>query len=222
MKEQPHDAARRGRRLVVVLALGLAMLLLLYPLRPALGQTLEFGGTPWAEAADRHGIEPALLYALTLVESRHSVGPNRVAPWPWTINTPNGSRWFDTRAEAREALDDMLERWPAKRIDIGAAQINLGWHADQVDDPHRLLSLEHNLEVAARILARSVETTSDPVLGVGRYHAWAPESRARSYGRKVWRMYRDVLAGERSTVGNYVFGPDKSASFGGERLAERH
>ncbi len=202
--EQPNAAAGGGRRGWI-----LAAVLLLAPLQPAYGELPDLRGTPWAEAADRHGLEPGLLYALTLVESRHRVGPERVAPWPWTIHTPEGGRWFDSRADARAALSRMLERWPAKRIDVGAAQINVGWHADRISDPLQLLDLDYNLRVAARILARAVESTGDPVLGVGRYHAWVDRARARRYGREVWRMYSDLLAGRSSTVGRYALGPEE-------------
>lgn len=214
--DQPSVAAGSGRR-----GWMLAAALLLAPLPPAQGAAPEFRGTPWAEAADEHGLEPGLLYALTLVESRHRVGPKRVAPWPWTVHTPDGGRWFDSREEARAALADMLERWPAKRIDVGAAQINVGWHADAIDDPLRLLDLEYNLDVAADILARAVESTSDPVLGVGRYHAWVDRARARRYGREVWSMYRDIIAGRSSTVGRYALGPEDGERAAGPRLAEQ-
>ncbi|MEX0607000.1 MAG: hypothetical protein WD382_11360 [Halofilum sp. (in: g-proteobacteria)] len=215
--DQPNVAAGCGRRGWL-----LAAALLFAPLQPAQGETeaLEFRGTPWAAAADRHGLEPGLLYALTLVESRHRSGPDRVSPWPWTIHGPGGGRWFDSQEEARAALAEMLERWPAKRIDVGAAQINVGWHEDIIDDPLRLLDLDYNLEVAAQILARAVQSTSDPVLGVGRYHAWVDQARSRRYGRKVWRMYSDLLAGRGSTVGRYVLGPEDGPAMAARQLAE--
>lgn len=148
--------------------------------------------SPWARAARPHGIDPALLYAVTLVESRRTLAGGRIAPWPWVLRTPTGGYWFRSRAAAERGLRAVLARWPAHRVDVGAAQVNLGWHAARYEDPYRLLDLAYNLEVAARILAEAIDSTPDPVLGIGRYHHWASERRARLYGERVWWAYRNV------------------------------
>jgi hypothetical protein len=148
--------------------------------------------SPWARAARPHGIDPALLYAVTLVESRRTVTGGHIAPWPWVLRTPTGGYWFRSRAAAERGLRAVLSRWPARRVDVGAAQVNLGWHAARYEDPYRLLDLEYNLQVAARILAEAIDSTRDPVLGIGRYHHWVSEGRARRYGERVWWTYRNV------------------------------
>lgn len=157
---------------------------------------LDFDQSAWARAAGPHGLDPALLYALTLVESRRTVGAGRVGPWPWVIRTPTGGYWFNSRARAERGLRAVLAKWPAKRVDVGVAQVNVGWHRDRFGDPMRLLELEYNLHVAAGILADAIDSTRDTVLGVGRYHHWASEARSRAYGRRVWWKYRDVTFGE--------------------------
>jgi len=154
-----------------------------------------FDDTPWADAAGPHGIAPALLYALALVESRRTIDTDRIGPWPWVIRTPTGSYWFDSRERAEKGLRAVIAAWPAKSVDVGIAQINLGWHAERFDDPTRLLDAEYNLRIAAAILADAVASTRDTVLGVGRYHHWASEGRARAYGERVWGTYRELTLG---------------------------
>lgn len=173
----------------------LAVVALLLP-STARATDLDFAGSAWARAAGPHGLDPALLYALTLVESRRTVAPDRVGPWPWVIRTPTGGYWFNSRERAEKGLEAVLAEWPAKRVDVGIAQVNVGWHAERFDDPMKLLDLEYNLEVAAGILADAIDSTRDTVLGVGRYHHWASESRSRAYGRRVWWTYRDVTFGD--------------------------
>lgn len=170
------------------------LILLLLALLPGLASAAPPGleDSPWARAARPHGIDPALLYALTLVESRRTLAGGQIAPWPWVLRTPTGGYWFRSRAAAERGLRAVLARWPARRVDVGAAQVNLGWHAARYEDPYRLLDLAYNLEVAARILAEAIDSTPDPVLGIGRYHHWASERRARRYGERVWWAYRNV------------------------------
>lgn len=181
-----------------------ALLFLSWPFVPAGAGGLEFDGSPWADAARPHGLDPALLYALTLVESRRGLGGNRIGPWPWVIRTPTGSYWFNSRARAVRGLRAVLAKWPAKQVDVGAAQVNVGWHRKRFGDPARLLALDYNLDVAAAILADAIASTSDTVLGVGRYHHWSSEPRARAYGRRVWWAYRTIVFGDPDPAARYL------------------
>jgi len=182
-----HD---RTSLMLVRVAVLAAACVLVQPV--ARGAPLALDGTAWARAAAPYGIDPALLYAVTLVESRRGRPGGRISPWPWTLRTPTGGYWFESRRAAERGLRAVLERWPARRVDVGAAQINLGWHADRFEDPYRLFDLEYNLHVATRILADAIESTDDPVLGIGRYHHWVSERRARRYGDRVWWTYRQL------------------------------
>jgi len=173
------------------------------------GEPIDLAGSAWARAARPHGIDPALLYALTLVESRRALGGHRVAPWPWVIHTPTGGYWFNSYASARRGLKAVLRKWPAKRVDVGAAQINVGWQRARFGDPAELLDLDRNLQVAAAILAGTIASTPDPVIGIGRYHHWASDARSRAYGQRVWWAYREVTFGE--SQNRYVLGPPAAA-----------
>lgn len=195
-------------------------LLLLASAAPARAAQLDFEGSAWARAARPHGLDPALLYAVALVESRRTVDVERVGPWPWVIRTPTGGYWFDSRAQAERGLRAVLAKWPAKRVDVGIAQVNLGWHRDRFDDPMALLELETNLRVAADILADAIASTRDTVLGVGRYHHWASEGRSRRYGQRVWWAYRDVTFSRHDPARRYLVAAEDELVPVAARLAE--
>jgi len=197
------ETARRYdcRRATALLVLGL--LATLVP-ATAWGQGLSFDDTVWQAVAERSGVEPALLYALALAESGRNVGASRRTPWPWVIRTPTGGYWFDSASAARRGLEAVRARWPDKRIDVGAAQINLGWHRQRFDEPARLLELDYNLEIAARILVDSVTSTADPVLGIGRYHHWSDRRRSQTYGQRVWSYYRRIAFADRRPGEHFV------------------
>ncbi len=204
-------------------ALGLAggCAILLATLAPAVrADDLDFTTSAWARATRPHGLDPALLYAVALVESRRTLDAERVAPWPWVIRTPTGGYWFDSRARAERGLRAVLAKWPAKRVDVGIAQVNVGWHRERFDQPADLLGLETNLRVAAAILADAVGSTGDTVLGVGRYHHWASDARSRAYGRRVWSTYRDVTFGRVDPARRYLVAPEAELGPEAARLAE--
>jgi len=200
---RPRAGSGPVRRRALPAALALA---LVAPAAFAAGPPPDLSGTAWARAARPYGFDPALLYALTLVESRRALGHHRVAPWPWVIHTPTGGYWFDSRAAARRGLKAVLRKWPAKRVDVGAAQVNLGWQRGRFARPADMLDLDRNLRVAAGILANAIASTSDPVIGIGRYHHWANDARSRAYGQRVWWTYREVTFGE--SPERFVLGPE--------------
>lgn len=210
-----------SRRAPTVVALALGLLLAAVAGERAAGAPLDFDGTAWAQAARPHGIDPALLYAIGLTESRRTVAPGRTAPWPWVLRTPTGGYWFDSREAAARGLRAVLEKWPPRRIDVGAAQVNLGWHRSRFTEPERLLELDYNLEVAAAILADAVASTRDPVIGVGRYHHWVAEDRTRAYGRRVWGHYRAVTFGTSDPSASYLVTDEAALRPVAARLAER-
>jgi hypothetical protein len=191
-------SARRRLPGIVLWLLGLSAIVL-----PSLAEarSLDLEGTPWVEAARPHGFAPELLYAVTLVESQRGVGSGHVAPWPWTLRTPEGGEWFDSADAAAEGLAQARKTWPANRIDVGVGQVNLGWHAERFERPEDLLDPAVNLNVAAGILADAIASTRDPVIAVGRYHHWRSEKRARAYGERVWKIYRNIHFGD----GDYLF-----------------
>ena len=160
-------------------------------------RSLELHGTIWEEAANRAGVaDPLLLYAISLVEAGRSAGSGRIAPWPWTVRTPNGPVF----AESREAAEVLLRTLPRdSNSDVGLMQVNLRHNGHLAASVEDLLDPPSNLRIAASILRRAMDSIPlDPVLGVGRYHSWT-DWRAREYGTLVWTTYYG-LAGLRRLI----------------------
>ncbi|NEV62420.1 transglycosylase SLT domain-containing protein [Thiorhodococcus minor] len=152
-------------------------------------------GTLWQQVAERHGLDPTLLYAVALQESRHRAGPRRSAPWPYTLRGPEGPQFLPSRPQAARALGRLMAKHGALSIDVGLMQVNLHWHGGKVADPAQLLDARTNLEIAADILVEAIRSApGDLELGVGRYHHWKDERIARAYGRRVLRMARAMAA----------------------------
>lgn len=78
-------------------------------------------------------------------------------------------------------------------MDIGLGQVNLHYHAHRVRHWSELLDPETNLRVAAAILREALDSTPNPVLGVGHYHSWT-DWRAAAYGRRVLELYQRLMA----------------------------
>lgn len=133
------------------------------------------------------GIDPVLLYSMALTESARSHGNNTLKPSPLVIRSAKGAQYFTTKTEAVDALRQELAT--TNRIDIGMMQINLRHHDKH--DPISLLDPYTNLTYAAQILKKTMSSTDDKVLGVGRYHSYRTE-RALWYGSYVWQIYRNL------------------------------
>lgn len=67
------------------------------------------------------------LYSLAMAESTRKTAWG-AKPWPWTINVAGRGYHYSTREEAFTALLGFMQRWPLKNIDVGVAQVNLGWN----------------------------------------------------------------------------------------------
>lgn len=175
--------------------------------QPAIAQessaaSFSLAGTVFEKAAHARGIEPTLLYALTLIES-NDTAPDRgiqrgfVAPWPYTLRTPSTAYRFDTRDEAEAALHRLLKT--TRLIDIGWGQVNWYWHKDRLESPESLLDPEYNLLYASQYLKESMQLSpNDAALGVGYYHNRKDLDLARNYGERVLAVQRNLkrLEGE--------------------------
>jgi hypothetical protein len=126
-----------------------------------------------------------------LVESRTFSDASKqfVSPYPWAIRSPEGPEFPVSHEHAIERLSALTARY--SNIDVGYLQINWRWNGHRVNhSPHALLDPVTNLSVGAAVLAEAINSTDDLELGIGRYHHWADELRAREYGRKVLRVWR--------------------------------
>jgi hypothetical protein len=134
--------------------------------------------------ARRHAIDPVLLYALALHETQRPSDGGMVSPWPWTLGSQAGRRFYDSRKEARAALGSLTAR--GHDLEVGLLQVSLKRHGHRVGDPATLLDPGVNLGVAASVLADAIGAArGDLALGVGCYRYPDDDGAARIFGRRV-------------------------------------
>lgn len=143
-------------------------------------------------AAQRAGIPSTVLFAVALQESGTRLH-GRLIPWPWTLNVAGRAERYATWAEACAALHRALARTPARRIDAGLGQVNLGYHAHRYEHPCELLDPYRNLAIAAEILLKQHTPGEDWMVAIGRYHRPAGGEPAARYRRSVHRLLARVL-----------------------------
>jgi hypothetical protein len=152
---------------------------------------LDLTATRWEVVARRHGIEPLLLYALALRETARPIGAGMVSPWPWTLGSAVGRRFYDSREEASSALAARVKQ--IRDVDVGLVQVGLKRHGHRVGDPASLLDPGINLGVAAGALREAIGSArGDLALGIGRYRYPDDDQAARGYGHRVLAL-RDAL-----------------------------
>ena len=141
--------------------------------------------TLWWQIANRHQLDPYVLYAVALVESAKRNGSSHITPWPWAINKSGKAIIPASQQEARSILTKALAEG-SRNIDVGLMQINFRWHGHRVDKPEHLLNPVTNLQIGALLLAEAIQSApNNLVLGIGRYHSWQNVSAVVAYGRKV-------------------------------------
>ncbi|MBX2807162.1 MAG: transglycosylase SLT domain-containing protein [Cellvibrionaceae bacterium] len=140
------------------------------------------------EVGEKYNIDPLLLYAIAITESATGVGKGYIQPSPYVFRTASGPQFFSSRTEAEHKLSPILLK--TQHVDIGMMQINLHYHPQP--NPLELLDPYYNLSVAAEYLQRTLNSTTDPIIGVGRYHSWTEEL-AKWYGNRVWKTYSNLL-----------------------------
>ena len=159
-------------------------------------RAVDLTGTLWAATAQRQGLDPTVLYAVAVQETQRPSGPGAVSPWPWTLRSKAGPRFY----ESQEAAVADLRAMPGDidDVDVGLLQVNLKRHGHRVGDPATLLDARINLVVAADMLAEAIRSAGDDLaLGIGRYRHPHDDAAARAYGRRVLQL-RDALRGNAS------------------------
>jgi len=145
-------------------------------------------GTMFNQIGHETGLDPLLLYSIALTESAISQGKGFIRPHPYVFRSNvGGPKYFDTKEKAAQALKEILNK--TANIDVGMMQINLKYHPQP--DPSLLFDAEHNLQIAATILKEALSTSTDPIIGVGRYHSSTPH-RTLWYGQRVWKTYQNL------------------------------
>ncbi|MDT3722855.1 transglycosylase SLT domain-containing protein [Pseudomonas oryzihabitans] len=148
-------------------------------------------------AAHQAGIPSEVLYSVALQESGTRLRGRgaQLVPWPWTLNVAGAGYRFATRADACTALLVALSTAGAKRVDVGIAQVNMGWNGHRFGrgaSPCEALNPYKNLEVAAQMLAELRAQGGDWINVAGRYH--------RPAGGAPAAKYRELFAKHLSRV----------------------
>lgn len=182
------------RPLSVVFA-GICAFFLSAPAVSAATPLSSIRGTIWEKAAQDNRIDPLLMYAVALYESRQMAGEKRIAPHPFALNSKvSGSLFPATRAAAEATLAAELKKTSV--IDVCPMQINVRWNGNRVPNPKDLLELSTCLNVGAKLLSEAVlSAPGDLELGIGRYHTWnqTREGEARQYGRNVMQIWINLI-----------------------------
>ena len=135
-------------------------------------------------AATLSDVPSTVLYSIALQESGRSVG-GMLRPWPWTLNVAGKSYYFDAFDAACTHLTETLKRTPAKRIDVGLGQINVGYHGHRATQPCDLLNPYLNLVIAGDILREQHRPGQDWLITMGKYHSPANGTAATRYRTSV-------------------------------------
>jgi hypothetical protein len=150
-------------------------------------------GTVWEEASQKTcQVDPLLLYALALVESKSYAG-QQVSPNPFALNISDVGHHPSTKAEATILLNKGLEQ--TRAIAVGAMQVSIRWNGSRVKHPTDLLDLRRNVFVGSQILCEMIAGQDDLALAIGRYHTPNPalEHIARHYGYNVLKVWRRLI-----------------------------
>ncbi|CAI9119779.1 lytic transglycosylase domain-containing protein [Brytella acorum] len=155
-----------------------------------------------------HGIPVGLLSSISKVESgRKSSGTFQA--WPWTINVKGQGYFFDSKAEAMDAVRD-LQSHGIDSIDVGCMQINLHHHPDAFASLEAAFDPSTNVDYAARFLNELHEKFPDWKLATGAYHSQTP-SLGADYARRVMAIWQK--GDDTASFGNdYIALPKSSAA----------
>jgi hypothetical protein len=153
-------------------------------------------GSLWAKAGARYRIDPVLIYAVALVETRGTQPDGSVAPSPWVVRI-NGHLHIGSRADTEHAIE-LAHLLAAPVQDVGIMQVYYPVHRDLEPDPIALLNPVRNIEIGTRLLRKAMNESKDPVLRIGYYHSH-DATLARGYGELVLGVYKELkLATRRS------------------------
>ncbi|EBS4798470.1 TPA: transglycosylase SLT domain-containing protein [Salmonella enterica subsp. enterica serovar Adelaide] len=138
------------------------------------------------------GVPAEALYSVSLAETSRKL-PHGERPWPWTLNVAGKGYRYNTRQEAYGAMLSFMRRYPLKRIDVGIAQVNLGWNGTYFNSYYEALDPYTNLRVAARILKSCYDNNPGSwIQAAGCYHHPA--------GGKPARIYKSIVKRKLATL----------------------
>jgi hypothetical protein len=136
-----------------------------------------------AKAEAQFSLPSGLLLAIALVESgRLEPRSGRIRPWPWSINAAGQGVFFESAAEAVQAVRG-LQKQGVVSIDIGCLQVNQMFHPVFASLPDAF-DPEENAAYAAGFLRQLYAETGSWSVAAGLYHSRTPVL-AASYRQAV-------------------------------------
>lgn len=149
----------------------------------------------WVAAARAHDLDPLVLYAVALQESRTLWTDGLARPWPWTLRSErDGARRYRTAEAAVKALETLLADGE-RNVDVGLMQINWVYHHRRVAEPSALLDPRTNILLGAAILEETLKAShGDLDRALGAYHHDPDSERARRYSAQVRRRLEGLRA----------------------------
>jgi hypothetical protein len=159
----------------------------------------------YIRVASAHQIPPEALYSVSLTESSRKL-PQGTRPWPWTINVAGKGYRYESRLIAWQALLVFMKQHPLKRIDVGIAQVNLGWNGHRFTSSWHAFDPYANLNAAATILRECWERKPGSWLdAAGCYHHPAGGKPARRYSSIVKYHLTQITHPPHATPTSFVW-----------------
>ena len=153
---------------------------------------INLSGTAFDRAASHYKLDPLLVYAVALTESAYGRGNGVISPWQWSLRGPDGPFYGHNAHETRLKFEEFRHLY-GKQFDVGMMQISLHWNGDRVPSLESLLDNNTNLMTGAQVLHEAISSSpGDLQLGIGRYHHWEDEDRARHYGSRVIAIWQNL------------------------------
>lgn len=186
---------RPGLTLAKLVAM--AAMVMMAGLAPATASVMDCESIA-AQTGARNGLPPALLPAISRVETGMKQGDKGVRGWPWTLNVQGKGYYFKTREAALTKLRSVIKSG-VTNVDVGCMQINYRWHHNNFASIEEMMSPEANTQYAAEFLTRLARRHGSWETATKYYHSAEPE-RGDAYLGRVNRVLAKLPQSEPSFV----------------------
>lgn len=138
------------------------------------------------EAARRHGVPLAVLYAVGLAETG-----SQGSLQPFALNIEGPAYFAENLSDALRRFEEARSRG-VKLIDIGCMQINHYFHSSRFRSLEAMFDPHENVDYAARFLRELKDREGSWTLAAARYHAGPNNNPAQK--RYVCRVIANMVA----------------------------